>query len=131
MKNNNTTLFLIIFILVIAIFINIIISNIYNEGFAVPDELIYLFDNDRICPNCIGFRDTWTSIENEVKTKPFFYKFITNKYNITDDSIGRTLSRDNRINTAPAIIFKSGDSYTIYKGKSADMNSILEWARGG
>jgi len=130
MKNNNTTLFIIIFVLVIAIFINIIISNIYNEGFAVPDELIYLYDDNKICPNCIGFNDTWISIETEVRNKPFYYKFITNKYNINNDTIGRNLSKDNRINTPPAILFKSGDTYTIYKGKSADMNSILEWARG-
>jgi len=123
------TIFL-IFLLILAIIINIIISNSINENFATsPDKLIYLFNTERNCPSCKDFDNTWVTIENEVKANPFFYKFITDKYNIENDSQGIKIAKDNKINTPPAIIYISGDNYKIYKEKSTDMSSILDWAR--
>jgi len=120
---------LIIIILILAILINIIISNNYYEGFATPDKLIYLYNTDILCPNCKDFNGTWTSIVNEVSANPFYYKFLTEKYNLDTESQGQTIARENKINTPPAIIYKSGDNYRIYTEKSKDMTTILEWAR--
>jgi hypothetical protein len=123
------TIFLII-LLLLAIMINILISNSKNENFvATPDKLIYLYNTDRLCPNCRDFTNIWSSIENEVNANPFYYTFNTIKYNIDTDTEGRTIANDNRINTAPAILYKKGDLYKIYKEKSKDMTAILEWAR--
>lgn len=123
------TIFLILLLLV-AIIINIIISNSNNENFSInPDKLIYLYNSISNCPICKDFDNTWSSIENEVKANPFYYNFITIKYNIDSDSQGTKIAKDNKINTAPSIVYISGDENKIYKGRSADMKSILEWAR--
>lgn len=124
-------IYLILLLLIILIIINIIISNSKNdENFITePDKLIYLYNDDTICPNCKIFKDTWDTIENEVKANPFYYKFATLKYNIETDENGILLAKDNKINTSPALIFKSGDKYKIYKDKSSDSTTILEWAR--
>ena len=118
----------IILLLIVSIIINIIIFNSKNENFATnPDKLIYLYSTE--CTNCKIFNDTWTTIENEVKSNPFFYKFNTNKYNIDTDQIGIKIAKDNKINTPPEIVYSSGENYKIYKEKSTDMSSILEWAK--
>lgn len=123
---------ILILILIISVFINILLSSHNKEGFnVVPDKLIYLFNTDTACPTCSTFNNTWTSIVNEVSANPFYYKFLTEKYNITTDTQGQTIARDNKINTPPAIVYKSGDNYKIYTDKSKDMTAILEWARKG
>lgn len=120
----------IILLLILAIIINIIITNSKNENFiTTPDKLIYLYNTEKYCPNCKEFDNTWTSIENEVNANPFYYKFITIKYNIDSDNQGYKIAKDNKINTPPAIVYSSGENYKIYKEKSKDMSSILEWAR--
>jgi hypothetical protein len=117
-----------ILLLILAIIINIIITNSVNENFSnSPDKLIYLFSNE--CPNCKNFNDTWITIENEVKANPFYYNFITYKYNMEFDSQGIILARDNKLNTPPEIIYISGEKYNIYKEKSTDMESVLNWAK--
>lgn len=119
-----------IFLLILAIIINIIISNSINETFTtIPDKLIYLYNTNSICPICKEFDNTWNAIENEVKANPFYYNFTTIKYNIDSDSQGTKIAKDNKINTTPSIVYVSGDEYKIYKERLADMKSILEWAR--
>ena len=50
-----------ILLLILAIIINIIITNSINENFAnSPDKLIYLYSSD--CPNCKNFSNTWITI---------------------------------------------------------------------
>ena len=116
--------------MILAIIINIIITNSINESFSTtPDKLIYLYNKGKYCPSCKNFDNIWASIENEVKVNPFFYKFITEKYNIDNDSQGIKIAKDNKINTPPAIVYLSGDVYKIYKEKSTDMSFILDWAR--
>lgn len=123
---------ILILILIISVFINILISSHNKESFnVVPDKLIYLFNTDTTCPICSNFNNTWISIVNEVSANPFYYKFLTEKYNIVTDTQGQTIARDNKINTPPAIVYKSGDNYKIYTDKSKDMSAILEWARKG
>jgi hypothetical protein len=122
-------IFFVILLLIFILIINIIISNSKNENFgADPNKLIYLYNSDSLCIKCKDFNNTWSSIENEVNANPFYYNFITVKYNIDDDSKGQSIAKDNKINTPPAIIYKSDNSYKIYKDKSKDMTSILEWA---
>jgi hypothetical protein len=117
-----------ILLLILAIIINIIITNSINENFAnSPDKLVYLYSNN--CPNCRNFNNTWITIENEVKANPFYYKFNTHKYNIDFESDGMKIARDNKINNPPEIIYISGDKYKIYKEKSTDMETILNWAK--
>ena len=123
---------ILILILIFSVFINILISSHNKESFnVVPDKLIYLFNTDTACPICSTFNNTWISIVNEVSANPFYYKFLTEKYNIVTDTQGQTIARDNKINTPPAIVYKSGDNYKIYTDKSKDMSAILEWARKG
>jgi hypothetical protein len=122
-------IFFIILLLLIVLIINIIISNSKNENFgSEPNRLIYLYNSDSLCTKCKDFNNTWSSIENEVNANPFYYNFVTAKYNIDDESKGQSIAKDNKINTPPAIIYKSDNNYKIYKDKSKDMTSILEWA---
>lgn len=123
-------IFLLILLLLIIIIINIIISNSENEDFATePDKLIYLFDKDSVCPNCQDFNTIWSNIENQVKNNYLYYKFITIKYNMDTDKDGQTIAKDNKINTPPAIVYKSGKNYYVYVNKSKEIFDILEWAR--
>jgi len=121
------TIFLIL-LMILAIIINVIISNSINENFeTTPDKLIYLYDTNKVCPNCEFFNNTWNYIENEVKNKPFFYNFITLKYNINTETEGKKIAKENKITTPPTVIFVKNDNYKIYREESTDARTILEW----
>ncbi len=123
---------LLILLLIIVLLINIILSNSINEhfDFGDPNNLIYLYDTDNICPSCKDINTTWTNIETEVPLRPLYYNLQTKKYKITEKD-GKTIANENKINSAPAIILKLGNdnSYKIYNEKTQDMSSILTWAR--
>jgi hypothetical protein len=123
------TIFLIL-LMILAIIINVIISNSINENFeTTADKLIYLYDTNKVCSNCEFFNNTWNYIENEVKNKPFFYNFITIKYNINTDTEGKKIAKDNKITTPPAIIFVKNDNYKIYRDQATDATTILDWVK--
>ncbi len=116
--------------MILAIIINVIISNSINENFeTTADKLIYLYDTNKVCSNCEFFNNTWNYIENEVKNKPFFYNFITIKYNINTDTEGKKIAKDNKITTPPAIIFVKNDNYKIYRDQATDATTILDWVK--
>ena len=128
MIDNNRMIIFLILLLLLAITINIIIANSKNEEFStIPDKLIYLYNND--CSNCKSFNNIWNNIENEVKANPYLYNFNTYKYNMDNEPQGIKIARDNKINNPPEIVYVSGDNYKIYKEKSKDLISILNWAK--
>lgn len=150
MKKNNYHMFFLIFILILTIIVNTMISNFYNEDFLdiPPNKLIFLYDsNDKNCPQCKNIKNNiWPEIEKKALNAPFTYKYRTESYDINKDTEGINLRNLLKINTSPSIIFKKSklrldsnnkeqivDEYLSYDNNTSDfkdidfINDILKW----
>jgi len=134
-KTNNFNLYLVIGILAFAIIVGTLVGSSYNREFFADgnekykdNKLIYLYMKS--CPACQGFNSIWSEIEGRVSKKSDHYKFITVKYDLMEEELGKKYATDLGINYAPAIIFYSGGQFKgVFSNCERNADKILEWAK--
>jgi len=124
-SSNNTRLYVVLGIFLIAIIAGTIIGTSYRnrELFSNSKKLVYLYMEN--CPHCKTFDKEWTAIETAVKNDKKMEDLILEKYNL-NEPVGQKYAKDNNIEYAPAILFIS--SKTIeYNGNTRTSKDILDW----
>lgn len=130
-SNDNTNLYILLGILLIAVIIGTILGKSYydktRENFAASDKkrLVYLFSSS--CNFCTLFNPTWDSIVTEVKNNPKSYTFDTEKYDVSSQ-IGADYADLNKITALPAILFVSYKTSNEYSDPDRSKDKILKWA---
>ena len=129
-SNDNTNLYILLGILLIAVIVGTILGKSYydktRENFATVKKLIYLYMPN--CNFCKDFDKIWDTIVKEVNDNKLTYDFTTAKYDMTTDPIGIQLATDNNIKYAPSILFVTTRAVE-YNETERTKDKILQWAK--
>lgn len=126
-KDNSTPILIILGILLFIIIVGTIIygSNKNREKFTdIPNKLVYLYMKK--CGYCKDFNIVWDDITNEIKKKPETYKIVMEKYDLNDNDKGSQISKDNKIDYAPALILITPSKKYLYEGERKK-DKIISW----